>query len=153
MEATCWRSLETNQQWVPLLQEQPPRLQHLLKDLFSCIASQSDHFWSSAFGWIWDHIFSDKSCTYRNQSNYKDPFRSFTWEQPVHKIDVRMSCGFPFSVNINNNVSYPMNLKTIKSICFSCLALLIIVYPSKIYGSIARVGCNSKKSVWRAVVG
>ena len=43
-----------------------------------------------------------------------------------------MSCGFPFSVNINNNVSYPMNLNTIKSICFSCLALLIIVYPSKI---------------------
>ena len=90
MEATCWRSLETNQQWVPLLQEQPPRLQHLLKDLSSCISSQSDHFWSSAFSWIWDHILCCKSSTYRNQSNYKDPFRSLTREQSVHKIDVLM---------------------------------------------------------------
>ena len=153
MEETCWRLLETIQQLVPLLQGQPPRLQYLPKGLSSYISSQSEHFWSSAFGWIWNHIFSDKSCTYRNQSNYKDPFRSFTWEQPVHKIDVRLSCGFPFSVNINNNVSYPMNLNNIKSIYFSCLALLIIVYPSKIDGSIARVGCSSKKSVWRAVVG
>jgi len=49
-------------------------VQHLLKDLSSCISSKSDHFWSSAFSWIWDHILCCKSSTYRNQSNYKDPF-------------------------------------------------------------------------------
>ena len=80
MKATCWRLLEKIQQLVPLLQEQPQRLQHLPKGPSSCISSQSDHYLSSVFRWILDHIFSDKSCTYRNQSNYKDRFRSFTWE-------------------------------------------------------------------------
>ncbi len=30
---------------------------------------------------------------------------------------------------------YPMNLKTIKSICLSCLALLMIFYPPRIYAT------------------
>ena len=88
MEATCWRLLGTIQQLFPLLQWQPLWLQHLLKGFSSCILSQSDHFWSNAFGWIWDDIFNGKSCTYRNQSNHKDPFRSFTRKQSIHKISV-----------------------------------------------------------------
>ena len=93
MEATCWRSLEKIQQLVPLLQEQLPLLLHLQEDLSSCISSQGNHFRSSAFGWIWDHILCCKTCTYRNKSNYKDPFRSFTWEQSVHKIGLSKAKG------------------------------------------------------------
>ncbi len=34
--------------------------------------------------------------------------------------------------NVNHKYSYPMNLKTFKTIYLSCLALLIVFYPSKI---------------------
>jgi len=35
-------------------------------------------------------------------------------------------------LSINNRDSYPMNLKTIKTICLGCLAILIFFYPLKI---------------------
>ena len=40
-----------------------------------------------------------------------------------------MSLSCQFSLKVHNNVSDPMNLKTI---CLSCLAMLIIFYPPKI---------------------
>ena len=43
-----------------------------------------------------------------------------------------MSCLSQFSDNDHHNVYYPMNFKTIKTICLSCLALIIIFYPPKI---------------------
>ena len=93
MEATYWRSLETNQQLVQLLQEQLPWLQHPLEDLSSCISSQRDHIWGSAFSWVWDHILCWKTCTYSNKSNYKYEFRSFTGEQSVHRIGLSKAKG------------------------------------------------------------